>query len=426
MIFDALLWLVIAKFAVMVFEDGMAAARGKTSPRLAQRAAKRAAGGGGSGAGRRVGAAFGDYLAGAAEDALTAARSSRRQRAARRRGQKAVNGVLVTLDEADSLFYADCDLCGWTSRGYQIEVNARAAGAEHTTAEHPTNDRDDQQEKEEEQGVAAQPAPAAPAAGGGRGPRLTVIPGGAAGPSPATPAEPIPAAAAGTPGQVPTQRPGEPTDVDDQDDATGGSAGGPGVVHTDDHTYCTGCPTCRPPRWGWACACGIRKEGYDTQAQARDAHAEHVRAEANSTDHTVIDGQMVDTTIGGGRPAADTNTTNKKETTMSMNLEAAGPEEIRAAFATAIETTNERAEELSGVAGVLGEAADRFESLEMAPSTIGHLRDAADQMNTAHGALQASVEELEAALADFNARDGQVAETVADAGNLASAEVLVG
>lgn len=422
MIFDALLWLVIAKFAVMVFEDGMAAARGKTSPRLAQRAAKRAAAGGGSGAGRRVGAAFGDYLAGAAEDALTAARSSRRQRAARRRGQKAVNGVLVTLDEADSLFYADCDLCGWTSRGYQVQVNAYAAGAEHTTAEHPTNDNDDQQEEEN---VAAQPAPAAPAAGGGRGPRLTVIPGGAAGPSPATPAEPIPAATAGTPGQVPTQRPGEPTDVDDQDDATDGSAGGPGVVHTDDHTYCTGCPTCRPPRWGWSCACGTRKEGYDTQAQARDAHAEHVRAEANSTDHTVIDGDLVDTTTGGGRPATDTTTT-KKETTMSMNLEAAGPEEIRAAFATAIETTNERAEEVAGVAGVLGEAADRFESLEMAASTVGHLRDAADQMNTAHGALQASVEELEAALADFNARDGQVAETVADAGNLASAEVLVG
>ncbi|GAA2532262.1 hypothetical protein GCM10010201_34650 [Pilimelia columellifera subsp. columellifera] len=340
MIWDALLWLVIAKFAVMVFDDAMAAVRGKQSPRLAQRAAGRKAAGG-SDAGRRIGSAFGDYLAGAAEDAVAAARSSRRQRKARRRGEQAIDGVLVTLDEDDNLFYADCDLCGWTSRGYQVQVNAHAAGAEHTNAQHPADDQDDQQE---------QPAAAPQPASGQRGPRLTVISGGAA-----TTAGPA--------------APGQPTAAND---------------------------------------------GQDDDAVAAASHT--------TTDPAGVDGQPV-TDPTGGRPAAGT-TTAKKENL--MNLEATGPEEIRAAFATAIETTNERAEELSGVAAVLGEAADRFESLEMAASTIGHLRDAADQMNTAHSALQTSVEELEAALADFNARDGHVAETVADAGNLASAEVLVG
>lgn len=321
MIWDALLWLAIAKVVVMLFEDGMAAARGKTSPRMAQRAAKRKATEGAEpGAGRRIGSAFGDYIAGVVEDGVASARTTRRRRKATRRGQKAVDGVLVSLDD-DELFYADCDLCGWTSRGYQVQVNAYAAGAEHTGEAHPADDDQDDDENE-----------ATPPAGGTQpgptGPRLTVIAGGA-----------NTAAAATTPT--------DPAAVDDDDEST------------------------------------------------------------EPTD---------------GRLAA--GTTAKKENL--MNLEAAGPEEIRAAFATAIETTNERAEELSGVAAVLGEAADRFESLEMAPSTIGHLRDAADQMTTAHGALQSSVEELEAALADFNARDGHVAETVADAGNLASAEVLVG
>jgi uncharacterized protein YukE len=118
--------------------------------------------------------------------------------------------------------------------------------------------------------------------------------------------------------------------------------------------------------------------------------------------------------------------TNSKET-MTMNLEATGPEEIRAAFTAAIETASERSEEISGIAGVLTEAADRYESLDMAGSTVGHLRDAGEAFAAAQASLTTAMEELQAALADFNAKDGQVAEAVADAGgNVASKEVLVG
>ncbi|MEV0216488.1 hypothetical protein [Micromonospora sp. NPDC050695] len=50
-----------------------------------------------------------------------------------------------------------------------------------------------------------------------------------------------------------------------------------------------------------------------------------------------------------------------------MIVEASGPDEIRAAFAAAIEAAGERVDEVGGIAGVLDEAADRYESLDMAP-----------------------------------------------------------
>ncbi|WP_309244418.1 hypothetical protein [Micromonospora parastrephiae] len=128
----------------------------------------------------------------------------------------------------------------------------------------------------------------------------------------------------------------------------------------------------------------------------------------------------------GARPSPMTNSfTDLKE--MTVNLEAIGPEEIRAAFSQAAEAAGERAEEVAGVAGVLTEAADRYESLDMSASTVGHLRDASEAFAAAQASLNTAQEELQAALADFNAKDGQVADTVAETGgNVASKEVLVG
>ncbi|GAB3866353.1 hypothetical protein GCM10029963_78640 [Micromonospora andamanensis] len=130
----------------------------------------------------------------------------------------------------------------------------------------------------------------------------------------------------------------------------------------------------------------------------------------------------------GGPMAPDgspTSTNDSKE--LHVNLEATGPEEIRAAFTQAAEAAGENAETIGGIAGVLTEAADRYESLEMAGSTVGHLRDAAEQFAAAQAALNTAQEELQAALSDFNAKDGQVADTVTETGgHVASKEVLVG
>jgi hypothetical protein len=110
----------------------------------------------------------------------------------------------------------------------------------------------------------------------------------------------------------------------------------------------------------------------------------------------------------------------------TVNLDATGPDEIRAAFTQAGIDAGEKAEELGALAGVLSEAADRFEGLEMAASTVEHMRDASEAIAAAKASLDNAQEHLEAALADFNAKDGAVADAATDAGNLASREVLVG
>ncbi|MFF0182622.1 hypothetical protein ACFYPF_26385 [Micromonospora sp. NPDC005223] len=110
-----------------------------------------------------------------------------------------------------------------------------------------------------------------------------------------------------------------------------------------------------------------------------------------------------------------------------MMLDAHGPEQTRAAFAAAFAAAGERVDKVGGIAGVLDEAADRYESLDMQPSTVEHLRDAGRACGTAQAAVATAAEHLRTALADFNARDGQVADAVADAGgSLAGQEVLVG
>ncbi|SBT69295.1 hypothetical protein GA0070622_6419 [Micromonospora sediminicola] len=426
--FDVLVYLAVAKIAVLLFEDAAYAVRGKQSPRRQARArqqaaAQKATADGSAGASASAGpgragggavAAADGYLAGLIEDATEKARARRRRALARKRGAQAVDGVVTDVDD-DGRWYADCDLCGWASRPYRIEANAQGAGREHTRTEHP------------EQYTGAEPAPAAdtdsaesaatPTDGeqGPRRPALRVIPGGA---QDAT--DPAPVAAAGEP--------------------AGGDRGesAPGVVHTDQHPYClTPCgPTCTAPRlrprFGWRCGrCGERSEGFASFEAAEEASVGHRCATDSASD--------ADTTSTGGdagdeqhHPAADpatgtTSSTTERLRELTVNLEATGPEEIRAAFTQAAESAGEQAEQIGGIAGVLTEAADRYEGLEMAASTVGHLRDAAEQFAAAHAALNSAQEELQAALGDFNSKDGQVADVVADAGgNVASKEVLVG
>lgn len=104
--------------------------------------------------------------------------------------------------------------------------------------------------------------------------------------------------------------------------------------------------------------------------------------------------------------------------TSTVNSEAGGPEEIRAAFTTAIDTAGGHAEDLTGIAGVLDEAAERYEALQMTASTLERLRAGAAAIDAAAAALGTAGEQLQAALGDFNDRDGQVADVVTETGNL--------
>jgi hypothetical protein len=171
--------------------------------------------------------------------------------------------------------------------------------------------------------------------------------------------------------------------------------------------------------------CQWTSPAFDTQAEALAAGQDHVRTHEhapNSPDPAEPVVPAEPQTTGSG-PAAGAATPRRE---FSMNLEATGPEQIRSAFSSAIETAGEHAEEIDGVGAVLTEAADRYESLQMAATTVGHLTDAADKVKAAAAALTDAKEHLESALSDFNARDGAVGEAVSDAGNLAGSEVLVG
>ncbi|MFD4208222.1 hypothetical protein ACFWRG_19775 [Micromonospora tulbaghiae] len=476
--FDILVYLAVAKIAVLLLEDAAYAVRGKQSPRRQARARQQAAaqkGADGSagasapaGAGRAGGgavAAADGYLAGLIEDATERARARRRRAMARKRGSQAVDGVVTDVDN-DGRWYADCDLCGWASRPYRIEANAQGAGRAHTRSEHPDQYSGQPEARDGNTDSTESAATATDDEQGPRRPALRVIPGGAQ--NATDPAPVAPAAAA-----------------DEPPAADGGQKPAPGVVHTDQHPYClTPCgPTCtapRPkPRFGWRCGrCGKRSEGFESFEAAERASVDHrCPTDSNSDADTRAGGpasqsdverlrtelygkcayrevreghpdRWCDTPVSEGpycaehkttgtdagdeqhHPAADpaagtSSTTNPKE--LTVNLEATGPEEIRAAFTQAAEAAGENAETINGIAGVMTEAADRYEGLDMAASTVGHLRDAAEQFAAAGAALSSAQEELQAALGDFNSKDGQVAEAVADAGgNVASKEVLVG
>lgn len=357
MIWDALVWLAVAKIVVLLLEDTAYAVRGQQSPRQRERAKERAATATGQPipapvrGWERTRAAVGGYLAGLVEDATADARGRRRRALARKRGRQAVDGVFVDVDE-DGGFIADCDLCGWSSRPFRIEANSQFAGREHTRTEHPERYHEDPALEPEPQRSSAADEPA------GERPDLRVIPGGAAGSDAKT---------------APAQKPnGRPTP------AQPGPTPAQGKPETSVGDVTTDAPT-----------------------DLAD------KTPANQT--------------GAGIPIGATTT---KENT--VNLEATGPDEIRAAFATAETEAETAAEEMAGFAGVISEAAERFEQLQMASSTVEHMREAAESFAAAKAALETAQEQLQAAQADFNAKDGHVADAAADAGNLASEEVLVG
>jgi hypothetical protein len=525
--FDILIWMAVAKMAVVLLEDSAYAVRGKQSPRQRERAQHRAAEAAGqptakpSGGWGRTKAAVGGYLAGVVEDATAGARARKRRAQARRRGAQAVDGVFVDLNPDEDAFYGDCDLCGWSSRPFRIEANALAAGRDHTRTEHPEAFHPDPVDEPEQDGGSAQPSTdagtpdqgqqqpqgeqgeQAPEAGGR--PQLRVIPGGrqddeqpGAQPSQAQPAPQQPAAQQPAPQQPAPQQPapqqpapqqpaaapqrprdedtgpktpedwerereairqsaiallqaqgrciqpdpnsnrfcGQPVDDDVegalrcryhemqhlmQELAEGAwcfqPGPGPGGLCGQPADRRGGsCPEHQnqvnhlPATHGWECPnCGTRRSGFVDEQDARTDAATHSCPAADNTQ------------TGAGNPAG---ARSMKEIT--VNLDATGPEEIRAAFTGAAEETGTKGEEITGLAGVLVEAADRFEQLQMAGSTVDLMREAAESLKAASGSLQEANEHLEAALADFNSKDGHVADTAADVGNLADKDVLVG
>lgn len=520
--FDILVYLAVAKIAVLLLEDASYAVRGKQSPRRQARARQQATGGGkntgdgkstdgtaGAAGGRSAGtvAAADGYLAGLIEDATERARARRRRAVARKRGAQAVDGVVVDVDD-DGRWYADCDLCGWSSRPYRIEANAQGAGREHTRTEHPDQYTGGSKETAQDTGTATDSAESHADPAGeqepGR-PALRLIPGGAQ--EPATPE------AAGEPKQP--EQPAAAAQPVPADPAPPMPKATREWVRRFHHTKCDRCgkvsvtvemprrcPQCGAddsrlraipdpssdggPVYRWRCPlCRAGKSGFDSLAAAEAAAAQHTCPPATTPAATDADStapagppsqsdvermrselygkcahrevregfpdQWCENPVGPDGPycgehettgtdagddqhhpaavptaaAGSPSTTDLKE--MTVNLESTGPEEIRAAFGQAAEAAGEKAEEIGGVAGVLTEAADRYEGLDMAASTVGHLRDAAEQFAAAHTALNSAQEELQAALADFDSKDGAVAEAVAEAGgNVASKEVLVG
>lgn len=407
MIWDLFVYLAFAKLVVLLLEDASYnILRGKRSPRQQQRAKDRAAAAAGqpvsapaTGLGR-AGTAVGGYLAGLVEDATAGARARRRRAIARRRGRKAVDGMFVDPDDGGDGFVADCDLCGWSSRPFRVEANALAAGREHTRTEHPEAYHEDPPADTDDDGQAdpgqadseqAEPGQAEPAAGdsgeqeAGERPRLRVIPGGAQDPDPqAAPAEQVvpeqPAAGTGPADQPQPQAaapaPASPAPADDED-------GGPQT-----------------------------EQEWEREREAlRASQREHLGG-PNRVDPGPA--RTAGPAGAGGRDGG------------AVNSEATGPQEIRDAFAQAAEHAGSTAEDLGGLAAVLGEAADRYEGLEMSETTVERLRDAAQAVSSAKADLDRAQESLQAALADFNAKDGQVADAAADAGNLAAGEVLVG
>jgi hypothetical protein len=103
---------------------------------------------------------------------------------------------------------------------------------------------------------------------------------------------------------------------------------------------------------------------------------------------------------------------------MTVLAGAAGPEQIRAGFTDAAAATGEHAAQLAGLATGLAEAADWYTTLNMAGTTVEQLRQATGCLNAARRDLSTTGEHLQAALDDFNARDGRVSDAVTETGNL--------
>ena len=111
---------------------------------------------------------------------------------------------------------------------------------------------------------------------------------------------------------------------------------------------------------------------------------------------------------------------------MTIDLDAAGPEQIRDGFTTGAAAATDRADESATVAASITDIADRYAGLGMAASTVGSVRAAAARYATAAATLHGAGEDLRAALTDFDAHDGLVAAAAAEVGNLAGADILTG
>jgi hypothetical protein len=452
-----------AKGAVILLEDAAYGVRGKQSPRQRERAAhqaaERAAAASGQpappppgGAWGRAKAAVGGYLAGVAEDATANARARKRRAQARRDGNRAIDGIFLDFAEGEG-FYSDCDICGWSSRRYRIEANALAAGREHTRDEHPEHyhpdpDPDSDDDLEPTGDPAAPADETAPADGR---PKLTLINGGAGeDDDQQTPA-------AGTGDRCAHDGCGRGRFLDSDlclrhdVEATGAcsfvtaapTGGGfhrcgeqveagriycpahhaavmaladPDPAPDTDHE--AGCHSCNWLQTGLTAA----------QAQAAaDAHTcptpQQEPPAAPDDDLMALAEATQDP--GAGTPAGTGQQKNTEGST-TVNLEAMGADEIRAAFNQAITEVDNQHNELDGLAKGLAEAADEYEGRQMAATTVTEIREASEAAKSGVNQLAQAKEHLESALADFNARDGVVADTVADVGNLADRSVLVG
>ncbi|GAB1646894.1 hypothetical protein [Krasilnikovia sp. MM14-A1259] len=394
-LFTILVWLAVAKGAVYILEDAAyGVVRGKQSPRQRERAAHQAAERAAAAAGQpapppsgnwgRTKTAVGDYLAGVVEDATATARSRKRRAQARRAGAQATDGVFVDHDEDG--FVADCDICGWCSRRFRIEANALAAGREHTRTEHPEQYHPDptpDEPTEQPQG-AGQAAPdpdvvdMATVLACGQCPRGVIREGQCDGCGRIVPQ------AGASAGERPQLRV-----------IPGGAKATPAPGGT---------PASAPQPAGSAAQAG----GTTPPADDSDLMA------------------LVDATqdSGAGTPAGTGQHNRKGNTT--VNFEAMGADEIRAAFADAIADADNHANELDELAKGLAAAAEDYANRQMAATTVEEITEASEAAQVAVAQLQQAKEHLETALADFNKRDGVVADTVTEVGNLADSTVLVG
>ncbi len=109
-----------------------------------------------------------------------------------------------------------------------------------------------------------------------------------------------------------------------------------------------------------------------------------------------------------------------------MMIDATGGQQIRAAFTTAADTAGEHAEQIAGLARVLAGGAETYTGLGMSTSTVAHLRAAVASTTAAQTSLGEAVDQLQAALADFNERDGRVGDAVTETGNLMQPDGFTG
>jgi hypothetical protein len=150
---DVVLVLITLKVIALIFEDVVAAARGKTSPRRQEREKRERVDRAAGREPKRTRSAIGKYFADLIEDASDAARERRperwEQRRQRREERRAIyrerrtrGPVAIEYDRQAKHWYGNCDLCDWRSRPYQLKRNADDASKQHTDIHHTDTDED--------------------------------------------------------------------------------------------------------------------------------------------------------------------------------------------------------------------------------------------------------------------------------------------